>query len=132
MGMVLTKEQQKWFERNFNKEAYEQAKRTVQEHISKSKTFFELWDMLDPHDRDCDFEDDYSIIYYEVELDRSNMETDARYVGVYFTIHWNDDTNNGKIHSVALFSSDIPSKEVEEICSFHPDTCEVVKWRYCL
>lgn len=130
MKTKLTKEQQEFFNRNFNKDAYEQAKRPIQEAISKSNTFEELWNSLSGYSRDSDFDDDYSIIYCEAELDRSKMETAADYVGVYFVICWNDDTDKGWIDNVSLYTSDTPSGEVEPICFFNPKTYEITKWDY--
>lgn len=130
MGIKLTKEQQSLFDDNFNKAAYEQAKQVIQEAISKAKTFEDLWNSLNSYERDNDFDDDYSIIYCEVELDRSHMATGADYVGVDFNICWNDDTNKGYIEAVSLHTSDTPGREVELICFIHPDTCEITKWCY--
>lgn len=42
----LTAEQQKLFNTNFNRKAYEEAKKPIQEAISGSKSFDELWSKL--------------------------------------------------------------------------------------
>lgn len=130
MKVTLTKEQQELFDDNFDKNAYEQAKQSVQDTISKSKTFEELWSALSKYERDNDFDDDFSIIYCEVELDRSNMQTPANYVGMDFAICWDDNTNQGWIDKVSLHSSDTSNGEVELICFIEPNTCEVIEWCY--
>lgn len=58
----LTPEQQKLFNANFNREAYEKAKKPIQEAISGSKSFDELWGKLQKYDRDVEYEDDCTII----------------------------------------------------------------------
>lgn len=130
MRIALTKEQQELFDNNFNKDAYEQAKQVIQVAISKAKTFMDLWNSLNSYERDNGFDDDYSIIYCEVELDRSHMATTADYVGVYFCICWDDETESAHIGAVSLYTSDTPDGQVECLCSFHPDTCEIIRWIY--
>ena len=83
----LTAEQQKLFNTNFNRKAYEEAKKPIQEAISGSKSFDELWSKLQNHECDVEYEDDCTIISCEVELDRSHMETEGDYVGVCFYIN---------------------------------------------
>lgn len=130
MKVELTKEQQALFNANFDKKVYEKAKQSVQDAISQSKSFEELWTALSNYERDNDFNDNHSIIYCEVELDRYNMETPADYVGADFTIYWDDDANKGWIESVSLHTSDTPDGEVELLCFIHPETCEIIEWCY--
>lgn len=130
MGIVLTRKQQELFDNNFNKSAYEQVKQIIQKAISEAKTFEDLWNSLNSFDRDNDFNDDYSIIYCEAELDRSHMATSADYVGVDFNIFWNDNTSRGHIETVSLHTSDTPDGAVTLICCIHPDTCEITGWHY--
>ena len=127
----LTPEQQKLFNANFNRDAYEEAKKPIQEAISGSKSFDELWSKLQKYERDVEYEDDYTIISCEVELDRSHMETECDYVGVCFYIHWYDETNTGSIHHVKLFSSETSGEYLADLlCHIHPDTCEITEWVY--
>lgn len=127
----LTLEQQKLFNANFNREAYEEAKKPIQEAISGSKTFDELWSKFQKYDRDVEYEDDFTIISCEVELDRSHMETECDYVGVCFYIKWYDDTDSGVIDNVALYSSKTSNDYLADLlCYIHPDTCEITKWVY--
>lgn len=127
----LTPEQQTLFNANFNQQAYAQAKEPIQKALSESKTFYELWEKLQKYDRDVEYEDDFTIIACEVELDRSHMETEGDYVGVCFYIKWYDETNSGIIDKVALYSSE-PSGEyiADLLCYIHPETCEVTEWVY--
>lgn len=78
-----------------------------------------------------EFDDDFTIITCEVELDRSHMETEGDYVGVCFYIKWSDETNTGTFDKVALFSSE-PSGEyiADLLCYINPETCEVTEWVY--
>ncbi len=127
----LTAEQQKLFNANFNRKAYEEAKKPIQEAISGSKSFDELWSKLQNHECDVEYEDDFTIITCEVELDRSHMETEGDYVGVCFYIKWSYETNTGTFDKVALFSSE-PSGEyiADLLCYINPETCEVTEWVY--
>lgn len=130
MKQKISKEQQELFDNNFDKNSYEQVKKVIQETISKAKTFEDLWTSLNSYERDSRFDDDCSIIFCEVELDRSHMATSADYVGVDFNIYWDDNTNKGHIEAVSLHTSDTPDGEVELICFIHPDTCEITEWCY--
>lgn len=114
------------FSRNFNIEAYEQAKKSIQEAMSNAKTFKELWASLRGYECDVEFSDKYEIILCEVELDRNNMETEADYVGVSFFIYWNDSTQQGRIETVELYSSETVTGEVEYLCTFHPTTYDII------
>lgn len=127
----LTAEQQKLFNANFNRKAYEEAKKPIQEAISGSKSFDELWSKLQNHECDVEYEDDCTIISCEVELDRSHMETEDDYVGVCFYIKWYDEADAGMIDKVALYSSE-PSGEyiADLLCYINPDSCEVTEWVY--
>ena len=127
----LTPEQQKLFNANFNQETYEVAKKPIQEAISGSKTFNELWNKLQKYDRDVEYEDDYTIISCEVELDRSHMTTEGDYVGVCFYIKWYDETDAGMIDKVELYTSETSGDYIADLlCCIHPDTCEITEWVY--
>lgn len=127
----LTPEQQNLFNANFNREAYEEAKKPIQEAISGSKSFDELWGKLQKYDRDVEYEDDYTIITCEVELDRSHMETEGDYVGICFFIKWYDETNSGTISEVELYTSETSGDYIADLlCRIHPDTCEITEWVY--
>lgn len=127
----LTPEQQKLFDANFNRRAYEQAKSPIQKAICESQCFAEVLDRLHGYEYDVEYEDDFTIISCEVELDRSHMETEGDYVGVCFDIKWFDESDSGTISRVALFSSE-PSKEyiADLLCYIDPNTCEVTEWVY--
>lgn len=126
----LTKEQrQELFENNFSQKAYEKVKHSVETAISHSTTFKMLWEALGRYDRDVEYDDDFTIIYCGIELDRSNMQTKANYAGVRFTILWNDNIpKKSGILVAELYSSDTSSGEIEPICFFDPNTLEIVKW----
>lgn len=126
----LTKErQQELFDNNFSQEAYEQAKQLVQSAISNAASFPMLWMTLQKYDRDIEYDDDSTIIYCEIELDKSLMRTKADYVGVRFTILWYDDfPERSGIIVVELYSSDTPNGEVEPMCYFDPNTLEIIIW----
>lgn len=127
----LTPEQQTLFNANFNRRAYDKAKEPIQKAVSESKNFNELLDKISKYDRDVEYEDDFTIITCEVELDRSHMETEGDYVGVCFYIKWYDEADAGMIDKVALYSSE-PSGEyiADLLCYINPDTCEVIEWVY--
>lgn len=93
----LTPEQQTLFNANFNRRAYDKAKEPIQKAMSESKTFDEFWERIKNYDRDVEFDDDFTIITCEVELDRSHMETEGDYVGVCFYIKWSDETNTAHL-----------------------------------
>lgn len=127
----LTPEQQKLFNANFSRDAYEEAKKPIQEAIAGSKSFDELWSNLQKYDRDVEYEDDCTIILCAVELDRSYLETEGDYVGVCFQIIWDDDSSSGKISSVELYSTETSCEYVADlICCINPDTCEIIEWLY--
>lgn len=127
----LTPEQQKLFNANFNRKAYEEVKKTIQKAISKAKSFYDLWDKLQKYDRDVKYEDDCTIIICEVELDRSLMETDCDYVGVCFYIKWYDEVDSCIIDNVALYSSETSKDYIADLlCYIHPTTCEITEWVY--
>lgn len=127
----LTPEQQTLFNANFNRRAYDKAKEPIQKAVSESKNFNELLDKISKYDRDVEYEDDFTIITCEVELDRSHMETEGDYVGVCFYIKWYYEADAGMIDKVALYSSE-PSGEyiADLLCYINPDTCEVIEWVY--
>lgn len=124
---MLTIEQQKRFDRNFNREAYYKAKETVQKAISNSASFEELWVALSRYERDVEYTDEGTIIFCEVELDRSHMETTGDYVGIDFAIFIDED-DKGRIEEASLFTSDTSSGDVELLCLINPNTCEVIEW----
>lgn len=127
----LTPDQQILFSANFDRQTYEEAKAPIQKAVDESKEFMELWEKLSPRRRDIEYGDDCTIMWCEVELDTSRMRTDASYVGLCFYICWNEESNTGKIDSVALYSNEI-SKEyyADLLCYMNPDTCEITKWVY--
>lgn len=126
-GAKLTKEQQERFNRNFNQEAYYKAKADIQKIISAASNFGELWTNLWPYEKDSEYIEEGTIILCEVELDRSQMETEADYVGVTFDILV-DESDKGRIVGVSLYTSDTPDGEVELMCYFNHNTCEVLEW----
>lgn len=127
----LTPEQQKLFNANFNREAYEEAKKPIQEAISGSKSFDELWNKLQKHECDVEYEDDCTIISCEVELDRSHMETEGDYVGACFFIKWYDEADSGMIDKVELYTSETSNDYLADLlCCIHPETCEITEWVY--
>ena len=78
-----------------------------------------------------EFEDDFTIIYCGVELDRSLMKAEADYVGVNFVIKWYDETNTGKIMTASLYSTALSGQYIADLlCEIDPDTCEITEWKY--
>lgn len=127
----LTPEQQRLFDRNFDRKAYEDAKELILKAIRESKSCFDLWDKLRPYDRDTEYADDCTIIWCEVELDRSRMETDGDYVGLTFYINWYDEADAGLISHVELYSTETSREYIaDRLCCFDPDTCEITEWFY--
>ena len=127
----LTSEQQKLFNANFNREAYKEAKKPIQEAVTSSKSFDQLWGQLQKYDRDVEYEDDCTIIWCEVELDRSHMKTEGDYVGVCFFIKWYDETDSGMIDKVELYTSETSGDYLADLlCCIHPETCEITEWVY--
>lgn len=127
----LTKEQrQELFDNNFNKESYEQAKRIVQNAITSSSSFEMLWNNLREYERDVEYEGTSTIIYCEMELDKKPMQTQTDYVGIQFTILWDDNQSVGMIFGVELYTSDTPNHEIMPMCFFNPDTLEIVRWNH--
>ena len=119
------------FNRNFNRDAYEKVKAPIQSIVSQSSSFVELWEGLQKYDRDVEYEDDYTIISCEVELDRSLMVTEGDYVGVCFFIKWYDETDVGMIDKVELYTSETSGDYIADLlCCIHPDTCEITEWVY--
>lgn len=127
----LTPEQQKLFDANFNRRAYEQAKAPIQKAICESQCFAEVLDRLHGYEYDVEYEDDFTIISCEVELDRSHMETEGDYVGVCFFIKWYDEADSGMISKVELYTSETSGDYLADLlCCIHPDTCEITEWAY--
>lgn len=129
----LSPEQLEMFKRNFNQEAFDKAKATIQQIVDGAESFQKLYDSLKNYDRDLEFYDDYTIIFCEVELDRSKMTTTGDYVGLNFFIYWYevDGKEYGKIEKVLLYSNE-PTKdyEAERLCQLDPATGEVTEWIY--
>ena len=127
----LKPEQQKLFNDNFNREAYEKAKKPILQAISGSKSFEELWGKLQKYEHDVEYWDDCAIIWCEVELDRSHMATKGDYVGLCFYINWYYEGDYGMIGMVELYTSEISDDYVADLlCSIHPDTCKIIEWVY--
>ena len=128
----LTPAQQKLFSDNFNRQAYEDAKKPIQEAIAKSKSFFDLWDNLSGYEHhDVEYTDKYTIVWCEVELNKKHMKTKAGYVGVCFFIYWNDETKTGEIGEVELYSNEETGADIADLlCYIDPETCEVTEWLY--
>lgn len=127
----LTPEQLEMFKRNFNQEAFDQARATIQKYIDGADTFLKMYDSLKNYDRDIEYYDDYTIIICEVELDRSKMTTTADYVGLNFSIFWyeEDGKEYGKIEKVLLYSNEPTGEyEAERLCQLNPVTGEVTEW----
>lgn len=123
----LTEEQEDKFNRNFDREAYSTAKAKVQKIISEANSYGKLWTGLCMYEKDVEFTDDGTIIFCEVELDRSHMETSCDYVGVTFDILIGED-DKGSIIGASLYTSDTNDGEVELLCFINHNTCEVTEW----
>ena len=127
--MQLTDKQQKLLNDNFNRDAFDDVKGIVNKAIAEAHSFDDLWSNLQKFDCDVEFEDNFTIIFCDAELDRSHMETSADYVGVGFMIKWYDDTNTGKIDKVSLYSTETSNDYVADLlCYIDPESCEVIEW----
>lgn len=131
-------EWRKIFTENFNQEAYEEAVEPVKTAIADSKCADELYQNLKKLEYakkcegpDMEFEDDCTIIWCNVELDRSQMTTEADYVGVRLYIEWNEQEKKGAIKMAFLYST-VFSKEyvADELCRFDPETFDIMEWLY--
>ena len=132
-NIKLSPKQRKLYEDNFNKEAFEKAKATIQQIIDGAESFQKLYDGLQKYDRDLEFYDEYTIIFCEVELDRSQMATKADYVGLNISIFWYEDDGKeyGKIEKILLYSNEPTGDyEAERLCQLDPVTGEVTEWIY--
>lgn len=123
--LKLSNDQIAFFNRNFNAEAFEKAKKVVLDAISKSSSSLELWQNLSGYDRDIRYMDNYTVFLCDMELDRSKMETTADYVGVSLFIYWNERNNTAKIRYAELYSSESYNKEVLFWFGFNPNTYEI-------
>lgn len=129
----LSPEQKKLYEDNFNKEAFDKAKTTIQQFIDNAESFQNLYDSLQNYERDIEYYDEYTIIFCEVELDRSQMATTGDYVGLNFSIYWYEDNGKeyGKIEKILLYSNEPTHEyEAERLCQLDPDSGEVTEWIY--
>ncbi len=128
----LTPEQKEMFKRNFDQEAFDKAKATIQQLIDGAKSFQNLYESLRKYDRDLEFYDEYTIIFCEVELDRSKMTTTADYVGLNFFIYWyeEDGKEYGKIEKILLYSNEPTGEyEADRICQLDPSG-NITEWIY--
>lgn len=143
--MKSTKSQLKLFQNNFDAEAFDNLKLSIQKKIAEAPGLNELMSQLkvtkgvqcvefaDDDDLDnADFvlgyrseEDDscdFLVILCYVELDRSKMETNSQYVEVCFYIVYNDVKQTGWIDAASLASADNPEDYAESICFFDLET----------
>lgn len=130
--------QQRIFNENFSSQAYEDAVKSVMECLTGAHTPSEIGERMKTleNSKKCDwfdleFEDFKTIIWCDIELDRSKMETEADYVGVHLRIDWEDAKGNGKILIASLFST-VFSKDyiADELCRFDPETFQIMEWLY--
>lgn len=131
-------EWQRIFNENFDPVAYAEAVAPIQEAINQSKAAFGLYRRLEKLEYakkcecpDIEYGDDYTIVWCDVELDRSRMATDADYVAVGLRIHWYDEEKFGKIVDCRLYST-VFSKAylADELCRFNPESFMIMDWFY--
>lgn len=146
-----TQEQLDIFNRNFDVEAFDKMKGSVQKAVKESACINELMRQLRAikdvqcvefaDDDDLENEDfvpgykgveddscDFLVILCYAELDRSKMETGSRYVEVCFYIVYNDVKQKGWLDDASLATADNPEDYAEKICFFDFDTHEPIAW----
>lgn len=146
-----TKSQLKLFQNNFDAEAFDNLKLSIQKKIAEAPGLNELMSQLKvtkgvqcvefADDDDLDNDDfvpgyeeseedscDFSVILCYVELDRSRMNTKSKYVEVCFYIVYNDVTQEKWIDAASLAVSNNPQRCGKKICFFDIDTHEPVAW----
>ena len=126
------------FAENFDPIAYEEAVAPIKKAIAESKApdelYFNLKKLKMPgrcEAIDMEFTDDFTMLWVDVELDRSRMATEADYVGVNLYIEWYDSKKCGAIKSAFLYST-VFSKQylADELCIFDPETYMIRVWLY--
>lgn len=129
--MRLADRQQKLFNDNFDRQAFDKVKGIMEQAIAKAGNFEGLIYALRDFNHDVEFEDNFTIISCDVELDRSGMKTAASYVGVTIVIKWDDKANKGKIDIAELYSNELTGQyEADLLCVIDADTYEVIHWVY--
>lgn len=128
----LTKAQRQLFENNFDRQAYDEAKKEVERLFSDWKTDEELLGTLRKYDWDMWGAEDYIFHYCVIEMDRSRMNTTADYVSVEFIIMCDYfDMHKFQIVDALLYSNEISKDYIaDRLCHFDPNTCEVTKWLF--
>lgn len=129
---ILTPEQQKFFDDNFDRIAYQEAKANLLKRISEADSFESFWRALDCFENhDIDYTDTDNIVYCDIELDRKRMNTDASYVGVTFILLWLEREKKAVLNTSILYSNQKSQDEFADmLCYIDPDTCEVINWVY--
>ncbi|MCM1140198.1 MAG: hypothetical protein NC453_16655 [Muribaculum sp.] len=139
------------FHRNFDGEAFDKIKLSIQKVIKETSGVMTLMSRLkeiesvnyvefseDDDLTDQDFEPDYVSseedacdflpIFCFAELDRSHMETDYQYVEVCFVVVYNDVQSRGWIDAAWLATADNDEDAAEKLCFFDIDTHEPTAW----
>lgn len=139
------------FHRNFDPEAFDKIKVSIQKVIKESPGVMDLLNQLreipsvvcaefseDDDLVDQDFEPDYVsseedacdflVICCFAELDRSRMETESQYVEVCFYIVYNDLETRGWIEAASLATADNEEDCAEKLCFFNLNTHEPTDW----
>lgn len=145
-----TKSQLKLFHDNFDDEAFDKLKRSVQQAIDASHSLNELMSRLkvihevqsvefaedddlenddfipgyqESEDESCDFL--VILCFAELEMDKPNK---AKYVEVCFYIVYNDVKGEYWIDAVSLARTNAPKRYATRICFFDADTHEPIAW----
>ena len=131
--MKITPERRLLFERNFDKETFEKVKAPVMEILKKPKPFLKFREELQSiyEDVGYDYYDECIVARWDVELDRSQMETNADYVGVTFYLAYYDQEDWGELLDTELYTNEMTGEYIADpICFFDSQTYEITRWRY--
>lgn len=130
--------QQRIFNENFDFQTFKDAVEPVIKCLTGAHTPSEIGERMKAleNSKKCDwfdleFEDFKTIIWCDIELDRSQMETEADFVGVTILIDWEDAKGIGTIKTAYLYST-VFSKDylADELCRFDPETFQIMEWLY--
>ena len=125
----LTKSQQKLFEDNFNREAYDMAMAPIREAVKKSPHLSLLRQNLGDLYHDTEYSDDYMFVFSEVEIGGECVKGKPSYLGLYVCITCPWDTEVPEINNAIVYTTAISHDEIpEELCMIDPNTYEVVHW----
>ena len=124
----LTAKRREILRRNFNKEACDRAMEPLLKIYKESHSIMELFQKTRDYWRDTECYEDGILLRAEVELDRTDMETTADYVGISVYFFEDYETKEIILDLIELYTTDTPDGIVEPICFLDPVTYKPLKW----